>query len=85
MNAERKGPSMCRLYQLCSNLSVDVSNEFPSKFVTGNFCYGIAFIISKICPFSFTENGSESLNLVSKLGLKKADTSLIPVNQQALK
>lgn len=56
-----------KLYQLYSNRSVNVSSELSSKFVAGKFHFGIAFIIRIIFRFPFTKNGSESLNLVSKV------------------
>ena len=80
MNHERREErtfKLCPLYQIYSNRSVNVSNEMLSKFVTANFRFGIAFIICIICPFSFIKNSSESMDLVSKVGKKKGDTSFL--------
>lgn len=59
MNAERKRPSNCAAVadQLCS---VNVSNELLSKFVNGNFRFGIAFTVCIICPFSFIKNSRKA-------------------------
>lgn len=50
--------------------------------MTGNFRFGIAFIIYIICPFSFIKNCSGSLNSGIKGRLKERGHEFSPVNKK---